>query len=110
MKKSEGGDILNIEVSRVVKLSKQGKFGPSYVTLEDSEILTLVNEFKGSGIINLNKKGEWNNCESIVKNSKIIGVIVNNLTGKEVETSNFKIHYSKKGVHIVPDYPNKKER
>lgn len=37
------------------------------------------------------------------------GVAVNDMTGKEAETTVFKIHYSKNGIHIVPDYPSKKK-
>ena len=32
------------------------------------------------------------------------------LTGKTVETTVFKIHYSQNGIHIVPDYPSKKKK
>ena len=41
---------------------------------------------------------------------KKIGVGVNNLNGETQNTSVFKVPYSKKGVHIVPDYMKKKQR
>ena len=90
-------------------LKSQNKYGPPYVTISDSEILELVNTFKGKGEIKLTKNGSWDNKETIITNNKIVGIVVNDLTGKSVETSVFKIHYSKEGIHIVPDYPSKKK-
>ena len=46
--------------------------------------------------------------ETIVTNDKLVGVVFNNQTGKSAETSVFKIHYVKDGIHIVPDYPSKR--
>ena len=93
---------------RQAKLQKEGKYGPSRVTITDDEILELVNKFAGKGKVGYNKKGDWDKTETIVTNDKIVGVVVNNLTGEEAETTVFKIHYGKKGIHIVPDYPSKK--
>ena len=89
-------------------LKSKGQYGPSYLTISDEELLRLVDEFKGTGRIKINKRGEWDDIETIVKNDRIIGVVVNNLTGDEAPTSVFKIHYGKDGIHIVPDYPSKK--
>lgn len=50
------------------------------------------------------------NTEIILTNDKPIGYVVNNLNGVTQETSVFKIHYSKKGIHIVSDYLSKKNR
>jgi len=93
---------------RQAKLQKENKYGPSRVTITDEEILELVNEFAGEGKVGYNKKSEWDKTETIITNDKVIGVVVNNLTGEEAETTVFKIHYGKKGIHIVPDYPSKK--
>lgn len=95
---------------RQVYLSSINKYGPPYVTVSDDEIIELVNKYKGKGIINLTKAGNWDNKEIIVTNDKIIGVAVNDLTGDSSETTVFKIHYRKDGIHIVPDYPSKKKR
>jgi len=90
---------------------RKGQYGPSYLTISDEEVLELVKEFKGTGKIRLNPKtGEWNQQETILSNDKIIGYVVNNLTGKTVETAVFKIHYSQNGIHIVPDYPSKRKK
>lgn len=96
---------------RKAQLAKKGQYGPSYLTISDEEILALVDEFKGTGDIRLTgEELKWNNQETILTNDKIIGYAVNNMTGKEAETTVFKIHYSDKGVHIVPDYPSKKKK
>ena len=55
-----------------------------------------------------NRNGKWDNKETIVTNEQIVGVVVNNINGKSVPTSVFKIHYAKDGIHIVPYYPSKK--
>lgn len=89
-------------------LKSKKKYGPGYVTISDDEIIELVKQYKGKGDIRLTKKGEWDNEEVIITNDKIVGVVVNDMTGKSVPTSVFKIHYSNDGIHIVPDYPSKK--
>ncbi|MPN40007.1 hypothetical protein SDC9_187542 [bioreactor metagenome] len=68
----------------------------------------LIKSHSGQGKINI-KNGKWDNKEVITANDKIVGIVVNNLTGKEAETTVFKIHYGKNGIHIVPDYPSKKK-
>lgn len=93
---------------RKAALEKKGKYGPSYITISDEEILELVNRFKGTGKIKV-KNGKWNNQEVILTNETKVGFVVNDITGKSVETTVFKIHYGKDGVHIVPDYPSKKK-
>ncbi|WP_294481555.1 polymorphic toxin type 50 domain-containing protein [uncultured Ruminococcus sp.] len=66
-------------------------------------------ELKAKGQIKISKKtGEWDNEETILTNDTIVGIAINNLNEKSAETSVFRIHYSNKGVHIVPDYPSKK--
>lgn len=85
--------------------------GPPYLTISDDEVLELVNRYKGTGEIKLSKRsGKWDNEETILTNDKVVGIAVNNLNGKTAETTVFRIHYSKNGVHIVPDYPSKKRK
>ncbi|MFQ7566371.1 MAG: polymorphic toxin type 50 domain-containing protein [Clostridium perfringens] len=50
----------------------------------------------------MDSKGNWRKKE-IIKTDKKIGVNVSMLDGSENKTNNFKIHYSKKGTHIVPN-------
>lgn len=49
-------------------------------------------------LMNINK---WDNIEIILNNDEIIVKAVNNITGKEVDTTVFKIHYGDKRAHIV---------
>lgn len=91
----------------VDKLKAKGQHGPSRLTITQDEAAELVKQYAGTGKALFGKNG-WTNKELIVTNDRVIGVAVDNLTGKEAETTVFKIHYGKKGVHIVPDYPSKK--
>nr|DAW31446.1 MAG TPA: minor capsid protein [Caudoviricetes sp.] len=91
-------------------LSETKEYPPSYLTIPQHKISELVTECAGKGINIYDSHGNWTHTEIIVTNDEEIGVVVNNLDGETQETSVFKIHYSKKGVHIVPDYMNKKQR
>lgn len=93
---------------RKALLESKGQYGPSYITISDEEVLELVKRYCGKGKIQYDRNGQWNQQEIIITNDKIVGVVFNNQTGKNVATSVFKIHYGKEGVHIVPDYPSKK--
>ena len=93
---------------RKQNLQSVEQYGPSYLTISDEEIYELVKKYSGKGKISYNRKNEWDSKETIVTNDKTVGVVVNNLNGDLAETSVFKIHYSKNGIHIVPDYPSKK--
>lgn len=92
----------------VEKLKKLGQYGPSRITLSQDEIAVLVEKYAGTGIIQYDKNGNWRNSEIITSCEKNIGICVNNLTGKEVETSVFMIKYSNNGVHVIPHYPKMK--
>ena len=96
-------------LKRVAALTAKGEYGPGYITITDEEILKLVDKYKGTGLIRYNKKGEWDRKETIIDNDKVVGIVVNNLTGKAVPTTVFRLHYGDDGVHIVPDYPSKKK-
>lgn len=82
------------------------EYPPSYLTINEEEIQNLIDKYHGYGILELNRNGEIIPVEKIVDNEKVIGYAVNNLTGEEVPTSGFKIHYSNEGTHIVPMYQN----
>lgn len=89
-------------------LLSRGEYGPSYLTITDEKILELVRKYSGKGKIKYNRRGEWTSQETILTNEEIIGVVVDNRNGNSAETSVFKIHYAKDGIHIVPDYPSKR--
>lgn len=93
-----------------IEVGKQGKHilghnnyieGRSYLTISLEEAQELINKYAGTGEIKTNSKGEWDKKETI-KTNKEIGVNVSILDGSENKTNSFKIHYSKKGTHIVP--------
>lgn len=93
-----------------IEVGKQGKHilghnnyieGRSYLTISLEEAQELINKYAGTGEIKTNSKGEWDRKETI-KTDKEIGVNVSILDGSENRTKSFKIHYSKKGTHIVP--------
>ncbi len=90
------------------ELSERGQYGPSYITISDDKVLELVKKYSGKGKIKYNRHGEWISQETILTNEEIIGVVVDNRNGNSAETSVFKIHYAKEGIHIVPDYPSKR--
>ena len=70
-----------------------------YISLQEEQ--KLVNKYAGHGIIAFTKKGQWNNKE-IVSTNKIIDKYINKNYDDTKDTDSFVIHYSKKGVHIVP--------
>ena len=98
------------ETPKILEMGKQGKHlkghnnyivGRSYLTISSEEAQELIDKYAGTGEIKRNSKGIWQNKEVITVN-KDIGVNVDIATNKETATNRFVIHYSKKGVHIVP--------
>lgn len=91
-------------------LSETKAYPPSYLTISNEEVKKLVEEYAGKGINLYDSHGNWTHTEIVVTNDENIGFVINNLNGEIQETNVFKIHYSKKGIHIVPDYMKKKQR
>lgn len=83
-----------------IKESAQYVEGKSYIygSIEDAQ--KLVNKYAGTGVFEVNGKGEFTKKE-IVKTDDTIGIVLD-MDGKEFETSILKIHYRKTGTHIVP--------
>ncbi|HBG8947618.1 TPA: minor capsid protein, partial [Clostridioides difficile] len=75
--------------------------GRSYLTVSKEEAQKLINKYAGTGILELDRNGKFKNKE-LITCEKNIGVNISNLTGKEITTNKFYIHYSKNGTHIVP--------
>lgn len=90
------------------KLAKAGQFGPSRLTIDVDGIRELVFRYRGTGVLLKTRDGRWREIERITIHPEIIGVAVNNLYGKESQTTTFTIRYSKDGYHIAPDYPSRK--
>ena len=60
----------------------------------------LVNRHAGTGELLRDTKNKWKHQE-LIRTKQQIGVD-DQLTGEERPTTDFKIHYSNKGVDIVP--------
>ena len=95
---------------KTIEVGKQGKHirehnnyiqGRSYLTISVDEAQTLVNRHAGTGELLRDTKNKWKHQE-LIHTKQQIGVDVDQLTGEERPTTDFKIHYSSKGVHIVP--------
>ena len=91
-----------------MKRENKGEYGPSRLTVDSETVKRLVDRYHGTGILIKYDDGRWKQKERITIHEENIGITVNNITGEEKETSVFTIHYSKKGFHIVPDYPDRK--
>lgn len=87
----------------VEKLKNAGEYGPSRLNGGLEFAQRLVDEYAGTGEPDVRDDGSWRNVEKILAD-RTIGMVVNNVTGAEQPTTNLKIHYSKNGTHIVPDY------
>lgn len=94
---------------RYVEYMRTHEYEPSILTITEKEVKVLVEKYHGTGILRLDSRGNIVPQEMIVDNDQVIGYAVNNIDGKRVYTTGFKIHYSDKGVHIVPMYENQKK-
>lgn len=97
-------------VSKTIESGKQDKHivgsnnytnGRSYLTISLEEAQKLVDKYAGTGDIKWTNSGAWASKE-VITADKIIGICVDPVTSEKIETRRFTIHYSKKGVHIVP--------
>ena len=102
--------------SKQIEEGKQGKHilghnnyieGRSYLTVDIKEVQNLVNKYAGTGKIQRDAQGRWNHKE-IVNMQRNVGVY-KDLKGNELPTGVVTIHYSQKGVHIVPAKPKEKQ-
>lgn len=98
---------------KTIEEGKQGKHlkshnnyikGRSYLTVTMEEAQELAKKYAGKGQILRDSNNKWNHKEIVIAD-KNIGVCVNGVTGEEISTNRFTIHYAAKGVHIVPTTP-----
>lgn len=115
-------DIIDLQPEEISKLIQDGKVnltvsegsqgkhikghnnyieGKSYITVPVEKIQLLVNKYASHGKLVYNKNGQWSKKEIIVSDD-YVGYAVNSKAKTEQITKSFKIHYSNKGVHIVP--------
>ncbi len=93
---------------KYLKYMETHEFEPSYLTITLEMAQELVNKYHGKGVLTLNKNGDILPKEFIIDYDGIVGNAVNDLNGKEAETSGFMIIYSNKGTHIAPTFMSKK--
>lgn len=72
--------------------------GRSYLTLSLPEVQKLVDQYKGTGQI-VRRGGA---VQEIIHTEKQIGYVFDPVEQTSYPATDFKIHYSKTGVHVVP--------
>lgn len=75
--------------------------GRSVITIPQEELQEIINKQAGSGHIELTRGLEWKSKE-IVDAGKEIGYTVNK-KGDIITAKSITVHYSKTGVHAVPN-------
>lgn len=82
--------------------------GKSVISISTDELQKIVYEYAGTGEIKRTRKGQWNHRE-VVDFKKYIGEYINPETGERIKTTIGTMHYSKKGIHVVPANPQGRE-
>ena len=77
----------------------------SEVALSLEEVQALVDEFAGTGRLNVSAANPPQVKETVTVKGRIIGTW-RDKRGNVSETDSFTIHYSKKGTHVVPAKPS----
>lgn len=102
----EGRQLIRVEDGKQGKhILKHNNYiaGRSYfeqgTTVE--QIQKAVNKYAGTGRVEMRNDGKPSNKE-VVYIPELTGYDVNKLNGKIYKTHLFKLHYSDKGVHLVP--------
>ena len=80
--------------------------GKSYLTVDETELKSIVKQNIGKGLPLVDKNGNWRQIENI-DCGKVIGYNLD-LSGNETPTQFGDIHYSKDGWHFVPTYDRRK--
>ncbi|HFU4486925.1 TPA: phage minor capsid protein [Streptococcus suis] len=85
---------------------EKGAPPPSYLTITKEECQALVDVYAGTGQFKYNPKS--NKMQEIISQNKPIGTYIDPRTGEVIENAtDFRIHYSKTGSHIVPTIKGK---
>ncbi|KAA9259760.1 phage minor capsid protein [Streptococcus anginosus] len=88
---------------------EKGAPPPSYLTITKEECQALVDRYAGTGQFKYNPKS--NKMQEIISQNKPIGAYIDPRTGEVIENAtDFRIHYSKTGSHIVPTIKGKGSR
>ena len=87
--------------ARHVRESKGYIPGRSYLTISESELQKIVNQYAGTGEMQKDMNGNFIYKELLILD-RIVGVNVNRATGVATPTNKVYIYYSKTGTHVVP--------
>lgn len=88
---------------------EKGAPPPSYLTITKEECQALVDRYAGTGQFKYDPKST--KMQEIISQNKPIGTYIDPRTGEVVDnTTDFRIHYSKTGSHIVPTIKGKGDR
>ena len=88
---------------------EKGAPPPSYLTITKEECQALVDRYAGTGQFKYDPKPT--KMQEIISQNKPIGIYIDPRTGEVVENiTDFRIHYSKTGSHIVPTIKGKGDR
>ena len=85
---------------------EKGAPPPSYLTITKEECQALVESYAGTGQFKYDPKST--KMQEIISQNKPIGTYIDPRTGEVIENAtDFRIHYSKTGSHIVPTIKGK---
>lgn len=88
---------------------EKGAPPPSYLTITKEECQALVDRYAGTGQFKYDPKST--KIREIISQNKPIGTYIDPRTGEVIENvTDFRIHYSKTGAHIVPTIKGKGDR
>nr|DAS04023.1 MAG TPA: minor capsid protein [Caudoviricetes sp.] len=88
---------------------EKGAPPPSHLAITKEECQALVDRYAGTGQFKYDPKST--KMQEIISQNKPIGTYIDPRTGEVVEnTTDFRIHYSKTGSHIVPTIKGKGDR
>lgn len=93
----------------LMKNLEKGAPPPSHLTITKEECQALVDRYAGTGQFKYDPKST--KMQEIISQNKPIGTYIDPRTGEVVKnTTDFRIHYSKTGSHIVPTIKGKGDR
>ena len=88
---------------------EKGAPPPSYLTITKKECQALVDRYAGTGQFKYDPKSI--KMQEIISQNKPVGTYIDPRTGEVIENAtDFRIHYSKTGAHIVPTIKGKGDR
>nr|DAN46848.1 MAG TPA: minor capsid protein [Caudoviricetes sp.] len=88
---------------------EKGAPPPSYLTITKEECQALVDRYAGTGQFKYDPQST--KMQEIISQNKPIGTYIDPRTGEIIENAtDFRIHYSKTGAHIVPTIKGKGDR